>query len=81
MPLRCLRCETGYALEYMSVQLLSCTTDAIVTTHMPLSPDVYFSLPQVPAESGEVDDTGYDEAIVPTDMNLLTGLPCTHRLT
>lgn len=27
---------------------------------------------QVPAESGEVDDTGSDEAIVPTDMNLLT---------
>jgi hypothetical protein len=27
---------------------------------------------QVPAESGEQDDTGADEAIVPTDMNLLT---------
>jgi len=27
---------------------------------------------QVPAESGEADDTGSDEAIVPTDMNLLT---------
>lgn len=27
---------------------------------------------QVPAESGESDDTGSDEAIVPTDMNLLT---------
>jgi hypothetical protein len=27
---------------------------------------------QVPPESGEVDDTGSDEAIVPTDMNLLT---------
>lgn len=32
------------------------------------------SVPQVPAESGEPDDTGSDEAIVPTDMNLLTGL-------
>lgn len=27
---------------------------------------------QVPAETGEADDTGSDEAIVPTDMNLLT---------
>lgn len=28
---------------------------------------------QVPAESGQEDDTGAEEAIVPTDMNLLTG--------
>lgn len=35
----------------------------------------------MPAESGEVDDTGVDEAIVPTDMNLLTGsLPQTFRV-
>lgn len=28
---------------------------------------------QVPAEGGAVDETGVEEAIVPTDMNLLTG--------
>ena len=28
---------------------------------------------QVPSEDGSVDDTGVEEAIVPTDMNLLTG--------
>ena len=28
---------------------------------------------RLPAESGEEDDTGYDECIVPTDMNLITG--------
>eukprot|EP00246_Nothoceros_aenigmaticus_P006211 TRINITY_DN18_c0_g1_i1.p1 TRINITY_DN18_c0_g1~~TRINITY_DN18_c0_g1_i1.p1 ORF type:complete len:419 (-),score=57.52 TRINITY_DN18_c0_g1_i1:351-1607(-) len=27
---------------------------------------------RVPAETGEVDDTGYDECIVPCDMNLIT---------
>ncbi|CAI9760209.1 unnamed protein product [Fraxinus pennsylvanica] len=27
---------------------------------------------RVPAETGEDDDTGYDECIVPTDMNLIT---------
>lgn len=29
---------------------------------------------RLPAESGEDDDTGYDECIVPCDMNLITGL-------
>lgn len=29
---------------------------------------------RLPAETGEDDDTGYDECIVPTDMNLITGL-------
>lgn len=29
---------------------------------------------QVPAESGDEEDDGYDEAIVPCDLNLLTGL-------
>lgn len=28
---------------------------------------------RLPAETGEKDDTGYDECIVPTDMNLITG--------
>lgn len=28
---------------------------------------------QVPPENGMPDDTGYEECIVPTDMNLLTG--------
>jgi hypothetical protein len=28
---------------------------------------------QLPAETGEDDDTGYDECIVPCDMNLITG--------
>lgn len=28
---------------------------------------------RVPPETGEVDDTGYDECIVPCDMNLITG--------
>jgi hypothetical protein len=28
---------------------------------------------RLPAEIGEDDDTGYDECIVPTDMNLITG--------
>lgn len=28
---------------------------------------------RLPAETGEDDDTGYDECIVPTDMNLITG--------
>lgn len=28
---------------------------------------------RLPAETGEQDDTGYDECIVPTDMNLITG--------
>lgn len=28
---------------------------------------------RLPAETGEEDDTGYDECIVPTDMNLITG--------
>ncbi|GAB4828924.1 Metacaspase-5 [Ancistrocladus abbreviatus] len=27
---------------------------------------------RLPAETGDVDDTGYDECIVPTDMNLIT---------
>ncbi|KAI3966013.1 hypothetical protein MKX01_010970 [Papaver californicum] len=27
---------------------------------------------RLPAETGEADDTGYDECIVPTDMNLIT---------
>jgi hypothetical protein len=31
------------------------------------------SFVQVPSEDGSVDDTGVEEAIVPTDMNLLTG--------
>lgn len=30
---------------------------------------------RLPAETGEDDDTGYDECIVPTDMNLITGQP------
>lgn len=29
---------------------------------------------QVPAESGDPEDDGKDEAIVPTDLNLLTGM-------
>lgn len=29
---------------------------------------------RLPAETGDDDDTGYDECIVPTDMNLITGL-------
>lgn len=29
---------------------------------------------RLPAETGEDDDTGYDECIVPSDMNLITGL-------
>lgn len=29
---------------------------------------------RLPAETGEDDDTGYDECIVPTDMNLITGM-------
>lgn len=29
---------------------------------------------RLPAETGEDDDTGYDECIVPCDMNLITGL-------
>jgi hypothetical protein len=34
----------------------------------------FFDLYQVPPEAGTVaDDTGAEEAIVPTDMNLLTG--------
>lgn len=28
---------------------------------------------RLPAETGEEDDTGYDECIVPCDMNLITG--------
>jgi len=28
---------------------------------------------RLPAETGEDDDTGYDECIVPSDMNLITG--------
>ena len=28
---------------------------------------------RLPAETGEDDDTGYDECIVPADMNLITG--------
>ena len=28
---------------------------------------------RLPAETGENDDTGYDECIVPCDMNLITG--------
>ncbi len=28
---------------------------------------------KVPPESGAPDDTGMEEAIVPTDMNILTG--------
>lgn len=28
---------------------------------------------RLPAETGDDDDTGYDECIVPTDMNLITG--------
>ena len=28
---------------------------------------------RLPAETGEPDDTGYDECIVPSDMNLITG--------
>lgn len=28
---------------------------------------------RVPPESGSADDTGYDECIVPTDMNVLSG--------
>ncbi|KAG9141402.1 hypothetical protein Leryth_001844 [Lithospermum erythrorhizon] len=28
---------------------------------------------RLPAETGEEDDTGYDECIVPTDINLITG--------
>lgn len=28
---------------------------------------------RLPAETGEDDDTGYDECIVPTDMNLIAG--------
>ncbi|KAL0328682.1 UNVERIFIED_CONTAM: Metacaspase-5 [Sesamum calycinum] len=28
---------------------------------------------RLPAETGEDDDTGYDECIVPNDMNLITG--------
>lgn len=30
---------------------------------------------RLPAETGEDDDTGYDECIVPCDMNLITGRP------
>lgn len=30
---------------------------------------------RLPAETGEDDDTGYDECIVPCDMNLITGWP------
>ncbi|XP_074283418.1 metacaspase-4-like [Silene latifolia] len=29
---------------------------------------------RLPAETGDVDDTGFDECIVPCDMNLITGL-------
>lgn len=29
---------------------------------------------RLPAETGEDDDTGYDECIVPCDMNLITGM-------
>lgn len=29
---------------------------------------------RLPAETGRDDDTGYDECIVPCDMNLITGL-------
>lgn len=29
---------------------------------------------RLPAETGEDDDTGYDECIVPCDMNLITGI-------
>jgi hypothetical protein len=47
----------------------------------PLSPGVCFFPLQVPAETGEADDTGSDEAIVPTDMNLLTGRPLRPSLT
>jgi hypothetical protein len=28
---------------------------------------------RLPAETGEDDDTGYDECIIPSDMNLITG--------
>ena len=28
---------------------------------------------RLPAETGEPDDTGFDECIVPTDMNLISG--------
>ena len=28
---------------------------------------------RLPAETGEDDDTGFDECIVPSDMNLITG--------
>ena len=28
---------------------------------------------RLPAETGQDDDTGYDECIVPSDMNLITG--------
>lgn len=31
---------------------------------------------RLPAETGEDDDTGYDECIVPCDMNLITGMFC-----
>ncbi|GAU35450.1 hypothetical protein TSUD_364060 [Trifolium subterraneum] len=33
---------------------------------------------RLPAETGEDDDTGYDECIVPSDMNLITGLRSHH---
>lgn len=33
---------------------------------------------QVPDESGEPGDTGLDEAIVPTDLNILTGKALIH---
>jgi uncharacterized caspase-like protein len=31
---------------------------------------------QLPAETGEDDDTGYDECIVPCDLNLIKGTVC-----
>lgn len=62
--------ESTLILSFFPAQV----SDA-VTPHMALSLRVCSYLLQVPAESGEMDDTGSDEAIVPTDMNLLTGLP------
>ena len=35
---------------------------------------------RLPAETGEDDDTGYDECIVPSDMNLITGTSFTPDL-
>jgi len=35
---------------------------------------------RLPAESDDQDNTGYDECIVPTDMNLITGTVTQHFL-